>query len=79
MHQCLSEKGHQSPHWPHGRYNADIPISHLYVILRQHDIWWAIELPYWFKACFLLRILGIFSVQYVKDNFMLNKFQPTLE
>ena len=30
--------------------------------------WWLIELPYWFKSVFLLKILGIYRMQYAKDS-----------
>ena len=30
--------------------------------------WWLIELPFWFKAGFWLKILGILTTQYVKDT-----------
>ena len=49
--------------------------------------WWLIELPFWFKGGFLLKVLGILTTQYEKDILWLrihsstkqSDFQPMLE
>ena len=38
--------------------------------------WWLVKLPYWFKAIFWTKILGIFQAQGEKDNFTLGEIQP---
>ena len=32
------------------------------------NIWWLIELPYWFKVNFYLNIIGILTTRYTKYN-----------
>ena len=41
------------------------------------DIWWVIELPYWFKGGFGADILRIVYTQDAKDNFTLGEIKPT--
>ena len=39
--------------------------------------WWFVEVPYWFKASFLPKILGILSTRNEVDYFTQGEIQPT--